>query len=170
MRNLDLIDRVNGLVMQGWCDAESETYGNRGLSRVGERARLGFACWGWGAARRETANSMKRNVVTLGAMALVAVGCIHTHNTVTKDEGRMPVEFENDGAARVFYETLSRMPGAGDSVERRSEISLPLVFSHEEKVVRGPNVGFNEAVRRCDTNQDGKITESEARIFAATVR
>jgi hypothetical protein len=40
------------------------------------------------------------------------------------------------------------------------------VFSHERKVVRGPNKGFNDAVRRCDTNADQRITETEARIFA----
>jgi len=33
-------------------------------------------------------------------------------------------------------------------------------------VVRSENAAFNHAVRRCDTNQDGKITEQEARIFA----
>ena len=31
-------------------------------------------------------------------------------------------------------------------------------------------VFFNEAVRRCDTNQDGKVSESEARIFSAAVK
>jgi hypothetical protein len=29
---------------------------------------------------------------------------------------------------------------------------------------------FNESVRRADTNQDGKITEREARIFADTTK
>jgi hypothetical protein len=112
---------------------------------------------------------MKRIASLLGTTALLVVGCIHTNETVVKDEGRLPVEFENDGAARLFYEALSRMPGAGDKTESHTEVSLPVLFSHEHKVVRGPNVAFNEAVRRCDTNQDGRITESEARIFGATV-
>jgi hypothetical protein len=32
-------------------------------------------------------------------------------------------------------------------------------------VKAGENEKFNEAVRRCDTNQDGVITEFEAEIF-----
>lgn len=113
---------------------------------------------------------MKRIVGLLGVTGLLAVGCIHTNETVVKDEGRLPVEFENDAAARLFYETLSRMPGAGDKTESHTEVSLPVLFSHEQKVVRGPNVAFNEAVRRCDTNQDAKVSESEARIFSAAVK
>ena len=114
---------------------------------------------------------MKRLAFGLALAAALAggAGCIHTNETVIKDEARLPVEFENDAAARAFYETLSRTAGAADKTERRTEVSLPVIFSHEEKVVRGPNTGFNEAVRRCDTNQDGRITESEARIFAASV-
>lgn len=101
--------------------------------------------------------------------ALVAAGCIHTHDTVVRDEHRIAVEFENDAAGRLFYETLSRMPDSGRKTEKHTEVSLPIIFSHEEKVVRGPNSGFNEAVRRCDTNQDRKISETEARIFSGTV-
>lgn len=99
----------------------------------------------------------------------LAAGCIHTHETVVRDEVRLPVEFENDASARVFYETLSRTSEFGEKTEKHTEVALPVVFSHEQKTVRGPNTGFNEAVRRCDTNQDGRITEVEARIFAAGI-
>lgn len=108
----------------------------------------------------------------LGSLVLVVwagTGCIHTNETVVKDEARLPVEFENDTAGRLFYETLSRIQGSGDKTVTRSEVSLPVVFSHERKTVQGPNVGFNDAVRRCDTNVDRRITESEARIFAGSV-
>lgn len=99
----------------------------------------------------------------------LSAGCIHTHETVVRDEVRLPVEFENDTAARVFYETLSRTTEFGEKTEKRTEVELPVIFSHEQKTVRGPNTGFNEAVRRCDTNQDGRITEVEARVFSAVV-
>jgi hypothetical protein len=112
---------------------------------------------------------MRRNQLAVLLAALVAPGCIHTDETVIKDDARRPVEFENDTAARVFYEALSKIPGAGQKTESHTEVSIPVVFSHERKTLRGPNAAFNDAVMRCDTNQDARITESEARIFAGTV-
>lgn len=105
----------------------------------------------------------------LGAAGLLC-GCIHTHETVVHDESRTPVSFESDAAARTFYEALSRVPNSGKHSESKTEISIPIVFDHERKVVTGPNHAFNDAVARCDTNHDGVITDQEARIFAATVK
>jgi hypothetical protein len=45
-------------------------------------------------------------------------------------------------------------------------VAIPFVFDHKRRVIPGQNVAFNDAVALCDTNQDGKITESEAQIFA----
>ncbi|HTI71835.1 MAG TPA: hypothetical protein VMF06_17800 [Candidatus Limnocylindria bacterium] len=101
--------------------------------------------------------------------ATVAAGCIHTSETVVRDDSRTPVEFENDTAGRLFYETLSRR-GRSNREESTTDVSLPLVFEHKVRTVRGPNIEFNEAVSRCDTNHDGKITETEARIFAGISR
>ena len=42
--------------------------------------------------------------------AFLTTGCIHTHETVVRDEPRVSVSFENEVAGRVFYETLSKMP------------------------------------------------------------
>ena len=44
------------------------------------------------------------------------------------------------------------------------------MFEHSIKTVRGPNTAFNEAVARADTNRDGKITETEANIFASQMK
>ena len=112
---------------------------------------------------------MKHLPLGLALAAVLSTGCIHTTNTTTKDEARVPIEFENDTAGRIFYEALSRIPDSNGRDESESEVSLPVVFSHKQKTVRGPNLGFNSAVRRCDTNQDGRITEVEARIFNGSV-
>ncbi|HTH49307.1 MAG TPA: hypothetical protein VMB21_17455 [Candidatus Limnocylindria bacterium] len=107
----------------------------------------------------------------LAAATLLCVGCIHTEETVTRDEPRVPVAFETETAGRVFYEALSRMSGGGGSHrESSTNIEVPLVFEHRTKTVRGPNTAFNEAVARADTNRDGKITETEANIFASQVK
>lgn len=106
----------------------------------------------------------------LAAATLLCVGCIHTEETVTRDDSRVPISFESETAGRVFYEALSRMPGGGSHRESSVDVEVPLVFEHRTKTVRGPNTAFNEAVTRADTNRDGKITETEANIFAAQVR
>lgn len=99
--------------------------------------------------------------------AAIGVGGCVTHNETTyKDEPRMSVEFENDAAGRVFYEAFSKQGHRGDQYETNTEVSIPIIFEHKTRVVRGENAAFNSAVRRCDTNNDGKITEQEARIFA----
>ena len=99
-------------------------------------------------------------------VALLNAGCISTERTVYQEPERVKVEFENDAAGRLFYEALSKMESRHDRNESRTSISIPVVFEHKHRVVDGENVAFNQAVRRCDTNGDGRITEQEARIFA----
>jgi hypothetical protein len=104
--------------------------------------------------------------LTLAAGILAGTGCVSTEKTTYRDEARVKVEFENDTAARLFYETLSTSPSGTGKTESNTEVSLPVVFKHKERVVQGESIAFNTAVRRCDTNADSKITELEARIFA----
>ena len=108
--------------------------------------------------------------VPLLLLGVAAAGCIHTEETVTRDEPRVKVEFENETAGRVFYEALSRYNGSHSRRESSSEVEIPLVFGHKTKTVRGPNTAFNDAVQRADTNKDGRISETEARIYSDTVR
>lgn len=103
--------------------------------------------------------------VVLSISLLILNGCISQEKTVYRDVERVKVEFENETAGRVFYETLSRMPRI-EKQESKSEVSLPVIFEHKKRVIRGENITFNEAVARCDTNRDGRITETEARIFS----
>ncbi len=109
---------------------------------------------------------MKRLLTLVALLSLVGAGCIHTKETVVKDDARTPISFENDAAARLFYEALVHDKKAKSHTESTVDVSLPVVFSHERKVVHGPNSAFNKAVAECDTNRDGRITESEARIFS----
>jgi len=111
---------------------------------------------------------MKRIIPALaGWLALTAInsGCISTTKTVYNEPERLKVEFENDSAGKLFYEALSRQPRSNRR-ESKTDISIPIVFEHKHQVIEGTNVAFNDAVRRCDTNGDGKITELEARIFS----
>jgi hypothetical protein len=108
-------------------------------------------------------------VLSTCALAFVLAagnGCISTEKTTYRDAERMKVEFENDTAGRLFYETLNKHSGAGSRSESKTAVSIPIVFEHKQRTVDGENLLFNSAVRRCDTNGDGKITEQEARIFS----
>jgi hypothetical protein len=109
------------------------------------------------------------NIKVLSGMLMVILavnsGCISSEKTTYRDAERAKVEFENDTAGRLFYETLSESSGRNRS-ESNTEISIPVIFDHKQHTVDGDNLLFNSAVRRCDTNGDGKITELEARIFS----
>jgi len=100
------------------------------------------------------------------AVAALNTGCISTEQTVYQEQDRVKVEFENDTAGRLFYEALSKQQSRRGRSESKTEVSIPVVFDHKRRVVEGESVAFNQAVRRCDTNGDGRITELEARIFA----
>jgi len=111
-----------------------------------------------------------KTILPISALALALgglnSGCISTDETVYRDEERLKVSFENDTAGRLFYETLSKPGGQPGRAESSTQVSLPVVFHHKRRVVEGEAVAFNRAVRRCDTNGDGRITELEARIFS----
>ena len=99
------------------------------------------------------------------AAGTILSGCISHEETKYHDVARVPVAFENESAGRVFYEALSKKHPRHSS-ESKTEVSIPVVFDHKTREVAGPNATFNDAVARCDTNKDGKITELEAKIFA----
>ncbi len=101
--------------------------------------------------------------VLLGAVGL---GCISHQETVHRDGQRLPISFETDAAARTFYEAVEKIRESSRPTESKTEFHIPVILSHKITTVNGPHQVFNESVQRADTNQDGKITEKEARIFA----
>jgi hypothetical protein len=102
------------------------------------------------------------------AAAVFLAGCINHSETTYRDVERVKVQFENEKSGRLFYEALSKMHFESGS-ESHTEVSIPLVFHNNDTVKTGENGKFNEAVRRCDTNRDGIITETEAEIFAGQI-
>jgi hypothetical protein len=98
--------------------------------------------------------------------SMTMTGCITHEETIYRDKPRIKVAFENDTAARIFYENLDQSTQPGQRTESTTHIDIPVVFDHKTKVIQGPNYAFNDAVTRCDTNGDGTITEKEARIYA----
>ena len=101
--------------------------------------------------------------VLLGAVGL---GCISHQETVRRDEQRLPISFENDAAARTFYEAVEKIRASSTPTESKSEFHIPVILSHEITTVNCPHQVFHESVLRAETNQDCKITDKEALIFA----
>lgn len=113
--------------------------------------------------------NMKRPALRLALFTLAAAftGCISTKETVYRETERIKVEFENDAAARIFYEAFTKSPAARQLNEKTTTFNIPVLIHAQRTEKDSENTAFNTAVRRCDTNGDGKITEQEARIFAA---
>src|SRR5258708_37814265 len=96
----------------------------------------------------------KKSFSLLATLALLAVlcGCIEHSETIYNNPERVKVEFENDAAARIFYEALSKTHTPAEKRESNTSVEIPVVFEHHRKVVEGENVAFNKAVQECDTN------------------
>lgn len=105
----------------------------------------------------------------MAASGAIFAGCITHEETVVRDVERTKIEFENETAARIFYEALSKAPCHQSRSETTTEVDIPVLFEHKRHVVTGSNAAFNRAVEICDSNKDGRITEQEARIYAEQV-
>lgn len=103
---------------------------------------------------------------TTVVVVLLLSGCVTHETTVERDVERTNVKFENDVAARIFYEFLSEFPPGGNRRESNTEVKLPVIFKHQRTVISGPSAAFNQAVAMCDMNKDGIITEVEAKLSA----
>jgi hypothetical protein len=111
---------------------------------------------------------LNRPLLLLLSFALLAgAGCVSYQETKSPDAMRTQVAFASDKAARTFYEAFTAVGDTGRKTER--ETCTLLFFTYTKTgTVPGPNALFNEAVRFCDTNGDGQITEIEAEVFART--
>lgn len=113
---------------------------------------------------------MKTNLLRPALLATFTASlaaCISSRETVYRETERVKIEFENDTAARVFYEAFAKSPESRQRNEKTTTFTIPVIVHAQRTEKDSENTAFNTAARRCDTNADGKITEAEARIFAA---
>ncbi len=112
-------------------------------------------------------NSLLIRSALLAVLTATLNGCISSKETVYRETERVKVEFENDTAARVFHDAFAKSPESRQRNEKTTTFTIPFLIHTQRTEKDSENTSFNAAVRRCDTNTDGKITESEARLFAA---
>jgi hypothetical protein len=106
----------------------------------------------------------------LAALAACLTACLSTKETVYRDVERVKITFESDAAARTFYEAFTQSPESRQRNEKTTTFNIPVILHAQRTEKDSENAAFNAAVRRCDTNADGRITEAEARLYAAQVK
>jgi hypothetical protein len=114
--------------------------------------------------------SVTRLLTAAGAAALLvfAPGCItlFSKTEVVRDgESPRPVKFESPEAAEVFHRA---MKAKHDPCKGGAYVGVPFVTLYSRDRVLSQSARFNDAVARCDTDQDGVITLVEAQIYEKT--
>jgi hypothetical protein len=102
--------------------------------------------------------------VALGALTLLP-GCLTLFSkteVVRGDEARRPVQFECQQAAETFQTALKRQNGTLGGCH----VGVPFVTVYSRNQQLSESALWNDAVAKCDTDQNGIITLSEANIFA----
>lgn len=103
------------------------------------------------------------------ALAVVALtllpGCLTLFSkteVIRGDEQPRAVRFENPQAADEFNKARKdRSDHIGGT-----QFGVPFITLYEKDRKLSENAHFNDCVARCDTDQDGVITFTEAAIFA----
>jgi hypothetical protein len=108
-----------------------------------------------------------RIVLTALAVASLALlpGCLTLFSkteVVRGEESRKPIRFENPQAADAFNEAMKdKSAHLGGT-----HAGIPFITFYSKDRQLSESAHFNDCVARCDTDQDGMITATEAAIFA----
>lgn len=104
-----------------------------------------------------------RWVAVVGLWLVPLTGCLSPPCVLDRTtEGRRPVTFENTEAANTF----SRGRRADRTPVDGCTSYWLAAWRHRTYVVPSDAGRYNDAVQRCDTNQDGVITFAEASYYA----
>ncbi len=97
-------------------------------------------------------------------LALALPGCITLFSqtdVIRGDETRRAVRYESPKAASAFHRGMAKQEARVGG----TYFGVPFVTVYNRDKVLSENARFNEAVARCDTDQDGHITEAESVIY-----
>jgi len=111
---------------------------------------------------------MKRRHVLFALLMPALAGCMtlyHKRDVARAGEERLSVNFESEAAATWFQSRLA-LRNRDREASKQTLFAVPFVTLYHRETVLADNAFFNDQVRACDTNGDGKITEAEARVYA----
>lgn len=103
-------------------------------------------------------------VAAAGVLVLLP-GCLTLFSKtdiVRSEETRRPVKFESVEAAETFNKVVKDQDGNLGG----AYFGVPFITLYHRDRKLSETAKFNDAVARCDTDQDGTITAQEADIFA----
>lgn len=108
-----------------------------------------------------------RLVATALAVASLAAlpGCLTVFSkteVVRGEEARRPIRFESPQAAETFNKAMKDQSAHLGG----TRLGVPFVTLYSKNRTLSESAHFNDCITRCDTDQDGTITASEATIFA----
>lgn len=109
---------------------------------------------------------MPRLAILCAAVAALTLlpGCITLFSkteVVRGGETRRPVKFESEAAANEFLTAFKgQTRDAGGAY-----LGVPFVTLYSKDTKLSEVAAWNDAVGRCDTDQDGLITQVEATVF-----
>lgn len=110
-----------------------------------------------------------RALTVTAAVSLASTGCLinsGTEKVVEPDAKRMKVEFESEEALMSFQKTVRQRYQAGGGVVSSTGFAIPFVIAAGEKQVLSENAFYNGEVAKADVNDDGVISDVEARAYA----
>jgi len=114
---------------------------------------------------------MRRTTTILAACALLgaAPGCITLFSktdVLRAEEARRPIQFESPAVAEQFHTAMKEQNGTVGG----AYVGVPFDTLYSRHKTLSEVAIFNDAVIRCDCDQNGFITQAEAEIYAKVVK
>jgi hypothetical protein len=101
----------------------------------------------------------------VASVLFTSTGCLTLFSkvdVVRSEELRKPIAFESPEAAEKFTSACKKC----DPEISSTQFAVPFVTLYNRHKKLSESAQFNDAVSRCDTDQNGIITLCEAEIFA----
>jgi hypothetical protein len=98
---------------------------------------------------------------------LFCPGCLLVQDKkeyLRRDESVKKIEFESEEAGRLFHKQRKR--NRCRTQAGRESLVIPFIIVYHKKTELSSNARYNDEIEKCDSNGDGMITLSEARIYS----
>lgn len=108
---------------------------------------------------------------TIGLLCCFGSSCLNVTYTRIKDEPRREVRFTSTKSARTFYDAYAAVGThkIKDGKKRNISVKAMVILPYWQNSKSTENVKFNAAVQTADADQNGTVSEKEARTYADAV-